>query len=446
MGRLQNSEGGFGGDADGKARRRPCGLPCGMDISYPPDAAVYREKVQAFLGEHLPADWRGLGALGHAEAGEFTKSWRSTLSANGYLALSWPKEFGGAGLTPLESVVLAEEFAKAGVPTGGSNDGFGISMLGNTMLKWGTDEQKRHYLPRVLSGEDLWCQGYSEPAAGSDLGNLGCRAELDGDEWIINGQKIWTSGGHTANHIFVLARTDSTAQKHRGISFLLVDMRQPGVEVRPIKMMSGESEFNEVFFSDARCRRGDVLGEVNGGWAVAMTLLGNERGAGAAVNAIGFRVELNRVTELARQRGLTQDPHIRQRLARAHTSVEIMRYAGYKALTSFLNGKQPGADASTGKLFWSQYHQEITELAVDILGADAMTPTGQGPHGAFRFDAPGAPNDSANWVGVFYNARAGTIYAGTSQVQKGIVGEQILGLPKEPRADGGPWNEIPGHG
>ena len=417
-----------------------------MELTYPPEANAYREQIRGFLGANLPADWKGIGALSHEDAVAFSHRWRATLSANGYLALNWPKEFSGAGLTPLESVVLAEEFARAGVPTGGPNDGFGIGMLGNTMLKWGTEEQKRHYLPKVLSGEHLWCQGYSEPAAGSDLGNLGCRAVLDGDEWVINGQKIWTTQGHLANHIFVLARTAPNEAKHRGISFLLVDMRQPGVEVRPIKMMSGESDFNEVFFTDARCAREAVLGEVNGGWAVAMTLLGNERGAGAAVNAISFRGELDKLTVLAKQRGATDDPIIRQRLARAHTKVEIMRYFGYRALTNFLQGKQPGPDASIGKLFWSEYHQELTELSVDILGADAMVPSGQAPQTAFRTDQPGSPNDTANWVGVFYNARAGTIYAGTSQVQKGIVGEQILGLPKEPRADSGPWNTIPGHG
>ena len=417
-----------------------------MELTYPPEANAYREQIRGFLGANLPADWKGIGALSHDDAVAFSHRWRATLSANGYLALNWPKEYSGAGLTPLESVVLAEEFARAGVPTGGPNDGFGIGMLGNTMLRWGTEEQKRHYLPKVLSGEHLWCQGYSEPAAGSDLGNLGCRAVLDGDEWVINGQKIWTTQGHLANHIFVLARTAPNEAKHRGISFLLVDMRQPGVEVRPIKMMSGESDFNEVFFTDARCAREAVLGEVNGGWAVAMTLLGNERGAGAAVNAISFRGELDKLTVLAKQRGATDDPIIRQRLARAHTKVEIMRYFGYRALTNFLQGKQPGPDASIGKLFWSEYHQELTELSVDILGADAMVPSGQAPQTAFRTDQPGSPNDTANWVGVFYNARAGTIYAGTSQVQKGIVGEQILGLPKEPRADSGPWNTIPGHG
>ena len=417
-----------------------------MDLRYPPEADAYREKVRAFLGEHLPADWKGIGALNHADARVFTEEWRAILAANNYLAVSWPAEYGGAGLSSLESVVLAEEFARAGVPSGGPNDGFGIGMLGNTMLRWGTDEQKQHYLPKVLSGEHRWCQGYSEPNAGSDLGNLGCRAVLDGDEWIINGQKIWTSAGHLANHIFVLARTDADAPKHKGISFLLVDMRQPGVEVRPIKMMGGDSEFNEVFFSDARCPRENVLGGPNNGWAVAMTLLGNERGAGAAVNAIGFRGELDRLLELARDKGVTGDPLVRQRLAKAHTAVEIMRFLGYKALTSFLGGHQPGPDASIGKLLWSHYHQEVTELAVDVLGADALTPVGEGPKGAFRYDAVGTPADnSASWTGVFMNARAGTIYAGTSQVQKGIVGEQILGLPKEPRADTGAWKTIPGH-
>ena len=187
-----------------------------MDLRYPPEADVYREKVRAFLEANLPADWKGIGALGTKEAHAFTEEWRGILAANDYLAVNWPKEVGGAGLSPVESVVLAEEFARAGVPSGGPNDGFGIGMLGNTMLRWGTDEQKRHYLPKILSGEHRWCQGYSEPNAGSDLGNLGCRAVLDGDEWIVNGQKIWTSAGHLANHIFVLARTDARRAEAQG--------------------------------------------------------------------------------------------------------------------------------------------------------------------------------------------------------------------------------------
>jgi alkylation response protein AidB-like acyl-CoA dehydrogenase len=417
-----------------------------MDFVYPPEADSYRAKVRSFLDANLPKNWKGIGAMNHADAAEFTEEWRNKLRDNDFLAVTWPKAYGGAGLGHIEQLVVAEEFAKAGVPGGGPNDAFGIGMLGNTIISVGTEEQKKHFLPRVLSGEDRWCQGYSEPAAGSDLGNLGCRAVLDGDEWIINGQKIWTSAGHLANHIFVLARTAPDEVKHRGITFLLVDMRQPGVEVRPIKMMSGDSEFNEVFFTDARCPKENVVGEVNGGWMVAMTLLGNERGAGAAVNSISFRGELDKLTALAKEKGLTSDPFIRQRLAKAHSKVEIMRFLGYRVLTAFMNGSQPGADASIGKLWWSEYHKEVTELAVDILGADALVPVGQTPHTAFTTDSPGSPNDSANWIGVFLNARAGTIYAGTSQVQRGIVGEQVLGLPKEPRADGGPWKSIPGHG
>lgn len=416
-----------------------------MDVSYPPEAEAYREKVQAFLAEHLPPGWSGIGALGQVEAEKFTTEWRAILFENGYLGVSWPKEYGGQALTPLEQVVLAEEFTKAGVPPGGPNDVFGIQMVGNTIIAWGTEEQKRHFLPRILSGEDKWCQGYSEPDAGSDLANLGCRAELDGDEFVVNGQKIWTSAGHLANWIFALARTDPTATKHKGITFLLVPMDQPGVEVRPIRMISGESEFNEVFFTDARAPRHNVVGEVNGGWAVAMTLLGYERGEAAATLPIRFRTELDRLVGLAKDRGKADDPLIRQRLAWCYSMVEIMRYLGMRALTSFLKGGHPGPEASISKIFWSEYHHKSTELAMDILGMDSLVPTGRPPASAFGTDDPGAPNDSASWAGTFLNARAGTIYAGTSQIQRNIIGEMVLGLPKEPRADGGPWSEASKH-
>jgi alkylation response protein AidB-like acyl-CoA dehydrogenase len=297
-------------------------------------------------------------------------------------------------------------------------------------------------LPRILSGEDKWCQGYSEPNAGSDLGNLGCRATLDGDEWVINGQKIWTSAGHKANWIFVLTRTAPDQPKHKGITFLLCPMDQPGIEVRPIRMISGESEFNEVFFTDARTARGNVVGEVHGGWAVAMTLLGYERGEAAASLPIRFRNELDRLLALAKSRGAASDPVFRQRLAGAYIKVEIMRYLGMRVLTQFLAGRQPGPEASITKLYWSEYHRQATELAMDILGMDGLVPTGRPPASAFQTDDPGAPNSSASWAGTFLNARAGTIYAGTSQVQRNILGEMVLGLPKEPRADSGPWNEL----
>jgi alkylation response protein AidB-like acyl-CoA dehydrogenase len=412
-----------------------------MDVRYPPEAQAYREKVQAFLAEHLPTGWRGIGALERDEMQRFREEWRQVLYEHGYLGVSWPKEYGGAGLSPVEQVVLAEEFARAGVPTGVVNDVFGIQMVGNTIIEWGTEEQKRRFLPRILSGEDRWCQGYSEPNAGSDLGNLGCRAELDGDEWVVNGQKIWTSAGHLANWIFVLTRTDSAAPKHRGITFLLCPMDQPGVEVRPIRMITGESEFNEIFFTDARTRAENVVGQVNGGWAVAMTLLGYERGEAAATFPILFRTELDRLLELAREQGRDQDPLFRQRLAWCYSKVEIMRYLGYRTLTRFLRGSQPGPESSIFKIFWSEYHQAATELAADVMGPHALVPSGRPRTTAFQTDDPGAPNSTASWVGTLLGARAETIYAGSSQIQRNILGEMVLGLPKEPRADAGPWNE-----
>ncbi len=404
-----------------------------MQPTYSREADAYREKVQAFLAEKLPTSWQGTGRLEGDALATFVEEWRHTLYEAGYLAPGWPVEYGGAGLSALEQVILAEEFVKSGVPSGGPNDVFGIQMLGNTLLQWGTDEQKAHYLPRILSGEDRWCQGYSEPNAGSDLANVALKAELDGDQWVLNGQKIWTSAGHLADHIFTLARTDPDASKHKGISFILVDMRQPGVEVRPIKMISGDSEFNEVFYTDATAPKTEVIGGVNNGWAVAMTLLGYERGEAAATGPIRFKAEIDRLLALARERGVADDPVMRQRLASAYGQVEIMRYNGMRVLTQFLAGHHPGPDAAIGKLYWSEYHQLVTELAVDILGADALAPSGREPSSAFSTDDAGAPNSSGSWVGTFLNARAGTIYAGSSQVQRNIIGEMVLGLPKEPR-------------
>ncbi len=404
-----------------------------MNPTYGAEATAYREKIGAFLAEKLPADWGGTGRLQGDELDEFVAWWRSVLYEAGYLAPGWPVAYGGGGLSALEQVIIAEEFARAGVPTGGPNDVFGIQMLGNTLLLWGTEEQKLHHLPRVLAGEDRWCQGYSEPNAGSDLASLALRAELDGDQWILNGQKIWTSAGHLADHIFTLARTDPDAPKHKGISFLLVDMRQPGIEVRPIRMISGASEFNEVFYTDATCQRGDVVGGVNNGWAVAMSLLGFERGEAAATVPIRFQAELDRLFLLARERGRDTDPLIRQRLAWCYSKVQVMRFLGMRTLTRFLAGHHPGPDGAITKLYWSEYHRVVTELAVDILGAAALVPTGRSPSSAFQTDDAGAPNSSASWVDTFLNARAGTIYAGSSQVQRNIIGEMVLGLPKEPK-------------
>ena len=403
-----------------------------MDPTYSAEAEEFRTRITTFLTENLPDGWTGIGAFDTDGASEFMTDWRQKLAANSLLAPAWPSEYGGGGMSELEQVILAEEFRKAGAPTGGENDVFGIQMVGNTILHWGTPEQKEHFLPRIISGEHIWCQGYSEPNAGSDLANLGCKAMLDGDEWVINGQKIWTSAGQHANWIFVLCRTDPDAAKHRGISFLLCPMDQEGIEVRPIEMLSGDSDFNETFFTDARTAKENVIGEVNGGWGVAMTLLGYERGEAAATTPIAFRGEFDKLVQLAKDCGKDTDPVIRDRLAAVYCKVEVMRLMGMQTLTKFLNGGHPGPGESTFKLYWSEYHKEITELALDILGPAAMTPEGIAKT-AFATDLPGAANDAGSWVGTFYNARAGTIYAGTSEVQRNIIGEMVLGLPKEPK-------------
>ena len=411
-----------------------------VDPTYGPEAEAYRKQVRQFLDENLPRDWNGVSSLPADERSTWVQQWRKTLAANNLLAVAWPKEYGGAGLTPLEQVIVAEEFAKAGAPMQTGNDGFGIGMVGPTIIVWGTEEQKRHFLPKIISGEHKWCQGYSEPDAGSDLANLGTNAVLDGDEWVINGQKIWTSAAHTANWIFVLSRTQPDAPKHKGITFLLVPMDQPGIEVRPIREITGESLFNEVFFTDARTPRANVVGEVNEGWTVANTLLGFERGGRSTVISIGYRKELDRIVALAQQRDRAQDPLVRQRLAKAHTDVEILRYLGMRALTTSLSGERPGPESSIIKLFWSEYHKRVTELCLDIFGAESMAPQGSRATSSIGVDVDGQLS-SMSAVTTFLGARAGTIYAGTSQVQRNIIGERVLGMPKEPRADTGPWAE-----
>lgn len=392
----------------------------------------FRSRVRNLLDEELPKDWTGVGGLSGEEADAFAEQWRKVLFRRGFLAPSWPKEYGGAGLTEREQVVMAEEFAKAGVPTGVQNDVFSIVMIGNTLLHWGTEEQKQHFLPKILNGEHRWCQGYSEPGAGSDLAALSTRAVLDDDEWVINGQKIWTSGGHLANWIFVLVRTDPDAAPHRGISLLLVPMDQPGIEIRPIKNMGGESDFNEVFFTDARCPRENVVGNVNEGWRVAMTLLGFERGEAAAVLPIMFRTELDRLFDLAIENGAANDPILRDKLASSYVGIEVMRFLGKSSLARFLDGHAPGPDAAISKLYWSEYHTQVTEFALDVLGVESLTEEGRRPTNVtmFQTDDVGAPNTSASWITTAMVSRSGTIYAGTSEVQKSIIGEKLLGLPK----------------
>jgi alkylation response protein AidB-like acyl-CoA dehydrogenase len=406
-----------------------------MNPGYGSEADVLREKIRKVIRDNLPPGWGGIGAIeDRAEADAFVSSWRRVLFQNGLLGVSWPVEYGGAGFTKLEQVVLVEEMARAGVPAMGYSDLFGVKMLGNTLLHWGTETQKRHYLPKILSGEHVWCQGFSEPDAGSDLASLSTRAVLRDGRWVINGQKIWTSRAREADHIFILARTDTTAAKNRGVTFLLVDMDQPEIEVKPIKSMSGESEFNEVFFTGATTSADNVVGAVDGGWSVARTLLSLERGDEAATNPILFRAELDRLLAFSRSSGRNRDPVVRDGLASHYIRCEIMRFLGLRILTSVLNDDQLGAESSISKLYWSEYHRDLTRFALEVLGSEATTVSGRGPLRASRTDDPGAPNTTGSWVGTLYNAVAGTIYAGTSEIQRNILAEAVLGLPREPRA------------
>ncbi|MCW2756390.1 MAG: putative Acyl-CoA dehydrogenase [Nocardioidaceae bacterium] len=405
-----------------------------MELSSSAERDQYVARVRAFLSEHLPDDWHGIGSLDVAEQQEFLSTWRRVLHEHHLLAVDWPVEYGGAGLTPMEQLVIAEEFAQAGVPQGGPNDNFGIQMIGSTLLRLGTEEQKRHYLPRILSQDDVWCQGFSEPEAGSDLAGVRTRARLDNDEWRIDGQKTWTSYGHLATHIFVLCRTDAEAERHRGMSLLLVEMDQPGVQVRPLRTMTGDNEFNEVFFTDARCPAAAVVGQVNDGWRAAMTLLGFERGEAAAVLPIKFAKDLERLVDLARSSGRAGDPVVRQRLGRCAEGVEQMRCMGLSAVSQWLDGTEIGPESSLHKLFWSEWLQECTTLAMDLMGRSGLTPEGEGLQGmAFPAAESGTPNTTGAWVDYALRARAATIYAGSSEIQRTIIAERVLGLPREGR-------------
>ncbi|OSC38927.1 acyl-CoA dehydrogenase [Mycobacterium decipiens] len=403
-----------------------------MDVSYPPEAEAFRQRIRAFLAGHLPSGWSGPGALPPDERDAFARQWRRSVAACGLVAVSWPKRYGGGGLSPIDQVVLAEEFARAGAPERAENDLLGIDLLGNTLIALGTQSQKERFLPRILTGEDRWCQGFSEPEAGSDLAAVRTRAVLDGDQWVINGQKTWTSAGPTANWIFLLARTDPHAPKHDGLSFLLVPMDQPGVVVRPIANAAGHSSFSEVFLTDACTAPDNVAGGVGKGWSTAMTLLGFERGSQITTAAIDFGRDLKRLCELARQRGLHTDPYIRNRLAWCFSRVQIMRYRGYSGLTLSLTGRLPGAEAAITKMIWSEYFRRYTDLAVEILGLDALGPQGAGNGGARVVPEAGTPNSPACWMDELLYARAATIYAGSSQIQRNVIGERLLGLPKEP--------------
>jgi len=406
-----------------------------MDLTYPPEAEQFRAEIRQWLVENLPAGWGEPGySMSKSERRAFNEAWTKKLYGGGWICASWPPEYGGKGLSLLEQVVLTEEFARLEAPL--RADFFGDTLVGPTILQWGTEEQKREFIPRILQGTISWCQGFSEPDAGSDLASLKTRAVLDGDEWVINGQKVWTTQAQFADYIFLLARTDPDAPKHAGISYLLVPMKQPGIEVRPIEQVDGSADFNEVFFTDARCPKDNVVGGVNNGWKVAMTTLGFERGSSATTGHRRFARELDAIIAEARRLQKNTDPLIRQRLARAWSNVKIMEINGYRTLTDALNGTHhTAALAACNKMFWSETHQETTDLAMDVAGMAGQilrggTDGGEMLPGARRGRA-GYPVDDMQ--ALFFFSRSETIWGGTAQIQRNIVGERVLGLPKEPK-------------
>ena len=409
---------------------------------YSAEDEAFRQQIRSWLEENLPQGWFEPGfEMSTEERKAFNEAWPTKLFEGGWICATWPKEYGGKGLTTMQGVVLAEEFARAGAPMRG--DFFGDTLVGPTLLQWGTEEQKKEFIPGILSGTIAWCQGFSEPDAGSDLAALKTTAELDGDEWVINGQKIWTTQGFAADYGFVLCRTDKEAPKHKGISYLLVPMHQEGVEVRAIKQIDASAEFAEVFFTNARCPKDNVVGGLNNGWSVAMTTLGFERGTSATTGYRRFETELKHIIEAAKRNGKIDDPLIRQRIATSWSKVQIMRINGLRSLATAISGKRDfgvAALGATNKIFWSEYHQEVMKLAMDILGMEGQTLLGEV---GLEESIPGYGRREVNTdypanalQSSFFFSRSETIWGGTSQIQRNIVGERVLGLPKEPKAAG----------
>jgi alkylation response protein AidB-like acyl-CoA dehydrogenase len=394
-----------------------------MDLAYSPEQEAFRARVQKFLHDNLPPGW---GQAGFRPQGmtmtEFLKDWQRRLYDNGFLGMAWPKEYGGQGASQIEMAIYNEEVARVRAP--GPLNVLGISMAGPTIITYGTDEQKKRYLSKILDCEEIWCQGFSEPNSGSDVAAAKTRAELKGDEFIVNGQKVWTTLAHIADWCMLLVRTDPDAPKHRGLSYLLVDMHSPGVTVKPLRQMTGESEFNEVFFDEVHVPRENLLGGLNEGWRVATTTLMNERGTAALASVMRYRIVFNEIADLARSTmrngaPATDDPLVRQQLAQFYVDLEMMRFTAYRTFSKILKGGNPGPEGSISKLAWSELNQRMQEFVMALEGPASQLVKGS-PYAV----------QSGRWQYHFMRSRANTIEAGTSEIQRNIIAERVLGLPK----------------
>jgi alkylation response protein AidB-like acyl-CoA dehydrogenase len=395
-----------------------------MKLSFSAADEQFRAEVAQWLtdnlvGEFAPLKFRGGPGDEHMFPQE-RKKWEQKLAQGGWTCIGWPTEYGGRGCSIEQQVIFNEEYARAGAP--GHVGHIGEGLTGPTLIAFGTDEQKQKYLPGIVAGTELWCQGYSEPGAGSDLANVKTKARFDEakGKWIINGQKVWTSLAHESDYVFVIARTDPDSVAHKGLGFFLMKMDQPGIEVRGIEQLTGTSEFNEVFFDDAECDASDIVGAPGDGWKVAMGLLGFERGVSTLGQQMQFQNELNQVIDTAKENGAAKDPIIRQRIAEAHAGLKIMRYNSMRTLSADVGDGALQKEALMYKLFWATWHRDLGELAMDVMGPECEI-------------LAGGPYDLTRLQSMYLFVRSDTIYGGTNQIQRNIIAERGLGMPKEPK-------------
>lgn len=394
-----------------------------MKLSFSAEDEQFRNEVAEWMannlcGEFEPIRFRGGPGDEHSFVEE-RKAWERKLAEGGWTAIGWPKEFGGRGASIEQQVIFNEEYARAGGP--GRVGHIGETLTGPTLIAFGSEAQKAKYLPGIRAGKELWCQGYSEPSAGSDLANVKTKAHFDDAQgkWVLNGQKVWTSLAHESEFCFVIARTDPASKGQKGLGFFLVKMDQPGVTIRPIPQLTGTSEFNEVFFDDAVCDADDIVGEPGDGWKVAMGLLGFERGVSTLGQQMLFQSELDEVVRIAKRNGAADDPAIRQRLADAHIGLRIMRYNSMRMMSGGEDGSLQ-KEAMIYKLYWSSWHRNLGKLAMDVLGPEAELLEGE-------------PYELNRLQSLFLFTRADTIYGGTNQIQRNLIAERALGMPREPR-------------
>ncbi len=385
---------------------------------------AFRSELRAWLEKHLPDDLRRINAVSmpENERVQRLREWQHTMADGRWVGITWPSEYGGRDAGIAEQVAYVEEMARAGAPETIGNLGIGI--LGPPLIAYGTDEQKQRFLRRILTAEDLWCFGFSEPGAGSDLASLRTTAVLDGDDFVLTGQKVWTTIAHHADWCMVLCRTDPTTKRAKGISCLLVDMKSPGVEVRPLRQITGEADFNEVFFENVRVPRANLLGELHEGWQIAISALQNERGI---LYVVGMQILLkeqrDKLMDLARDRGAGRDPILRQELARVYLGTEVFRFTCQRTLDKLLRFGFPGPESAIIKMHWTELTQAMPQLGMDILGPEGLL-----------YDTP-VPRESEGLAEQliqksYLAARAASIASGTSEIMKGIIAMQFLGLPR----------------